>query len=828
MRKILTIISGLAVAGAAGAAHAAPPAALLCPPLKVNESVNPETGNVNRSVDGIHPADCVRDDVLVIGKAARTDAFTPTSTIAKTMSGKPIAVCNNDSAGACSAIDYDALIEKVQEVFTAKGVQPALGQWDQWVIFSDTIAPQSNPDGPLFFREGLQEGQFPAPGVNEVEGIGLPTKARVAGRPFVGYIAAGAFNQFQNPRDGVIAACGRFLDGASSRDPLPEQNARAGCAPGYYTYFDALAQVTGQLYAPYFKGKADWGPVNPQTVDSWALSVYPLLRKNVFGATGPIVPTIAPRVWNAFVDMGGSLLGGNAFRDNGNGTWETTAPSPNYLLFEVPFSQLGRAYADRIPENPQKLRFQPLDLYAMGMLPAAEVPPLNVFMRATAADVVVPKISGFSPDVGPNMGLRRGVAIRERSQAGAVRRHLTIGEIIAENGARVPDYAAAPHHIRQLWIMVTDNVNSVGTAITYRRQWADYFYKLTGFRGRVTTTWDGSSTENVNFEFGQPDDDRKALAAEGGLTVQFPGPQREPNAASIATRIVVNTPGMSGTLRSTGQPLPFVITGDPRLAAGTTVAQELVDARVNAAVVRMKMPVWGPKKAHAIIEFRNANDRVSFKIPGPAKLNAIALPPDEGPYLIADGKYHDYFAELDRVTDTDNPRANQAELDELHAASVKFMSQNWTEFTLIPSTDAVEGLEIDFIRVGNLKDEIEEDFTCDKVSKYDGWVNTIDNCIGFYNPDQIDENNNRRGDACEDFDGDGLLNACDNCPTVTNTRQRDSDGDGIGDACDEETTGGCFLQPDALAGHTPPRPGVFLFLGGAGLAALLVARRRRR
>jgi|GEM_PF-505135 len=60
-----------------------------------------------------------------------------------------------------------------------------------------------------------------------------------------------------------------------------------------------------------------------------------------------------------------------------------------------------------------------------------------------------------------------------------------------------------------------------------------------------------------------------------------------------------------------------------------------------------------------------------------------------------------------------------------------------------------------------------------------------DNCVRIANPDQLDQNNNQIGDACEDFDKDGVLNSKDNCPSVPNRAQQDDDMDGVGNECDE-------------------------------------------
>ena len=68
----------------------------------------------------------------------------------------------------------------------------------------------------------------------------------------------------------------------------------------------------------------------------------------------------------------------------------------------------------------------------------------------------------------------------------------------------------------------------------------------------------------------------------------------------------------------------------------------------------------------------------------------------------------------------------------------------------------------------------------------DGVPDTIDNCVSVANADQIDVDDNGRGDACDDFDRDGVINEKDNCINEPNRQQADEDGDGVGDICDGE------------------------------------------
>ena len=60
-----------------------------------------------------------------------------------------------------------------------------------------------------------------------------------------------------------------------------------------------------------------------------------------------------------------------------------------------------------------------------------------------------------------------------------------------------------------------------------------------------------------------------------------------------------------------------------------------------------------------------------------------------------------------------------------------------------------------------------------------------DNCPRVFNPQQLDQDEDQIGDACdEDLDGDSKNNEVDNCPQVSNPSQADWDQNGIGDRCE--------------------------------------------
>lgn len=150
--------------------------------------------------------------------------------------------------------------------------------------------------------------------------------------------------------------------------------------------------------------------------------------------------------WSNLLDSDGSVLYGHDWRNNGDGSFTSTAH--------------------------QKF-FSPLDLYLAGLYGAAEVPPMTLINNAA-----------INPELTPSQGLlTHGTTINGSATV------INIGDIIAAEGERVPSVADSQKDFRFAFILLTgpdENISErqIGAIDAVRRSFVDRFAIWTG--GRAT------------------------------------------------------------------------------------------------------------------------------------------------------------------------------------------------------------------------------------------------------------------------------------------------------------------------------------------------------
>ncbi len=163
--------------------------------------------------------------------------------------------------------------------------------------------------------------------------------------------------------------------------------------------------------------------------------------------------------WSFLLDSRGSLMYGNQWQDNGNGTFTSISMRKNY---------------------------SPLDLYLMGFIDKAQVPPIMLIENS---------------DVNPARMPELGATITGTA------RHITIDEIIALEGERIPASADSQKTFKIAFILVTRPGTFSGNELTgievMRQEWLKRYSILTDGIGLIDV--DLKSKEDIPIGGGYPD-----------------------------------------------------------------------------------------------------------------------------------------------------------------------------------------------------------------------------------------------------------------------------------------------------------------------------------
>ena len=125
--------------------------------------------------------------------------------------------------------------------------------------------------------------------------------------------------------------------------------------------------------------------------------------------------------WSFLLDSQGSVMYGNRWQDNGNGTFTSTMPQSEMKYYS------------------------PLDLYLMGMIDKSKVPPMLLIN---------------SPNIDSTQLPQSGITITGTAQ------HVTIDQIIAAMGPRVPDASASQKNFKSAFIFITSPGTFTGNEIS--------------------------------------------------------------------------------------------------------------------------------------------------------------------------------------------------------------------------------------------------------------------------------------------------------------------------------------------------------------------------
>jgi flagellar hook assembly protein FlgD len=176
-----------------------------------------------------------------------------------------------------------------------------------------------------------------------------------------------------------------------------------------------LAKIANNPLDPKFEETL--GVLSHEMMHRWAAYVK---FKDANGAISSAMLGRDSSHWSFLLDSGGSLMYGNKWQDNGNGSFTSTTPQS-----EMKF-------------------YNPLELYLMGMLDKSKVPPMLLITN---------------PDVDTTQLPQAGVTVTGTGQ------YITIDQIIAAMGPRVPSASTSQKSFKTAFILVTQPGTFTGSEL---------------------------------------------------------------------------------------------------------------------------------------------------------------------------------------------------------------------------------------------------------------------------------------------------------------------------------------------------------------------------
>lgn len=221
--------------------------------------------------------------------------------------------------------------------------------------------------------------------------------------------------------------------------------------------------------------------------------------------------------WSYLLDSKGSIMYGNGWKDNKDGTFTSTAI---------------------------RNAFSPLDLYLMGMIPKEQVPPMVLIDNPAIDKTKLPQL---------------GATISGTAKT------ITIDDIVAAEGERIPNAATAQKQFNVGFVLLTragDNATAATQAVeTLRKVWAGRFAEQTNGIGGISGV-----TPSVSLVVDSPSDG----ATITGPDVTVSGTVI--NSSGAETGVTVN--GMPATVTGSR----FIVNHVPLQLGANTISISATDA----------------------------------------------------------------------------------------------------------------------------------------------------------------------------------------------------------------------------------------------------------
>jgi hypothetical protein len=246
--------------------------------------------------------------------------------------------------------------------------------------------------------------------------------------------------------------------------------------------------------------------------------------------------------WSFFMNSEGSVMEGNQIQDQGNNTFRT----------------IGATF-----------KYSPLDQYIMGLRPAPEVPPWFVVTNPR----LVSAPSGFNcAPINAACAPAIGVVLS------GTRRDITINDIIATAGVRVPAFENAQKDFSVAFVLITKSAqevdpNSVAHVDAIRQGWQDFFPAAVEGRGTMATKLLYPAITQLDLELAASGSASVETAPSSDLQVGY-GVVQSPYSVAIVRSFSGSDLVSESAIPATGAARSWLIYAekDVRVATGIAVA----------------------------------------------------------------------------------------------------------------------------------------------------------------------------------------------------------------------------------------------------------------